>query len=324
MKVHLELLKYSIAAAPTTLLLAALCNPQSAYAQQVKVGTDSNSAMAGTPAAPTDSAVGEPKDKEQPAMARHHGIQIHGHWVIDVRNPDGKLVEHREFENSLVKVGTMMSGDQLLAGVLSGNLAVGDPGIGLVQGTPGGDPSTFCNTNLTAQLGNSVAPNTTCYGLTTAVSGMTSYLANFTTGLTSTVTFSPKVNWVLSGNYAAPPTLSSISAVQTLIATCFPLQNTPEPYVVFEPPFASGGFVASTNSSIQFGGTTSVGRYADFPSNLCAPSGNPPTLSQTLPLSGTTVQDFVEFVTLTSTKLSTPLAVSAGQVITVTVTISFT
>ena len=75
------------------------------------------------------------------------GIQIHGHWVIDVKNPDGKLVEHREFENSLVKVGGLPSGDQLLAGLLSGNLAAGDPGIGLVQGTPSGLPSTFCGTS---------------------------------------------------------------------------------------------------------------------------------------------------------------------------------
>jgi hypothetical protein len=28
------------------------------------------------------------------------GIHVHGHWVIDVRNPDGTLVTHREFENS--------------------------------------------------------------------------------------------------------------------------------------------------------------------------------------------------------------------------------
>ena len=26
---------------------------------------------------------------------------MHGHWTIDVRNPDGTLVTHREFENAL-------------------------------------------------------------------------------------------------------------------------------------------------------------------------------------------------------------------------------
>jgi hypothetical protein len=32
----------------------------------------------------------------------HEGIKVHGHWTIEVRNPDGTLVTHREFENSYV------------------------------------------------------------------------------------------------------------------------------------------------------------------------------------------------------------------------------
>jgi hypothetical protein len=31
----------------------------------------------------------------------HEGIQVHGHWMIEVRNPDGKLVKRIDFENSL-------------------------------------------------------------------------------------------------------------------------------------------------------------------------------------------------------------------------------
>ena len=30
------------------------------------------------------------------------GIKVHGHWIIEVRNPNGTLVERREFENSLI------------------------------------------------------------------------------------------------------------------------------------------------------------------------------------------------------------------------------
>src|SRR6476660_2101480 len=29
------------------------------------------------------------------------GIKVHGHWTIDVRNADGTLATHREFENAL-------------------------------------------------------------------------------------------------------------------------------------------------------------------------------------------------------------------------------
>ena len=41
------------------------------------------------------------------------GIKVHGHWTIDVRNPDGTLVTHREFENSLVQAGSSGGGKYL-------------------------------------------------------------------------------------------------------------------------------------------------------------------------------------------------------------------
>lgn len=44
----------------------------------------------------------------------HEGIKIHGHWTIEVRNPDGKLVTHREFENSLSPTEALLA--QLLTG----------------------------------------------------------------------------------------------------------------------------------------------------------------------------------------------------------------
>jgi hypothetical protein len=40
-----------------------------------------------------------PAQKER-AGGPQEGIKVHGYWVIDVRNPDGKLITHREFENS--------------------------------------------------------------------------------------------------------------------------------------------------------------------------------------------------------------------------------
>ena len=33
------------------------------------------------------------------------GIKVHGHWTIDVRNPDGTLGAHHEFENALLPTG---------------------------------------------------------------------------------------------------------------------------------------------------------------------------------------------------------------------------
>src|SRR5713226_6208411 len=56
-----------------------------------------------------------PKKAETPTKAsaasesggQKEGIKVHGHWTIDVRNPDGTLVTHREFENSLAASGTL-------------------------------------------------------------------------------------------------------------------------------------------------------------------------------------------------------------------------
>jgi hypothetical protein len=54
------------------------------------------------------SVEGETASKESssngeasPHGGQHEGIKVHGHWTIEVRNPDGALVAHREFENSL-------------------------------------------------------------------------------------------------------------------------------------------------------------------------------------------------------------------------------
>ena len=49
------------------------------------------------------------------------GIKVHGHWTIDVRNPDGKLVTHREFENALTQPGA-----NVLAAILSRNASPGE------------------------------------------------------------------------------------------------------------------------------------------------------------------------------------------------------
>jgi hypothetical protein len=42
------------------------------------------------------------------------GIKVHGHWTIDVRNPDGSLASHHEIENALEP----STGPRLLAGLL--------------------------------------------------------------------------------------------------------------------------------------------------------------------------------------------------------------
>ena len=50
-----------------------------------------------------------------------NGIGVHGHWTIDVRNPDGSLASHTEFENALAVDTTGNGGGATLLAHLLGN-----------------------------------------------------------------------------------------------------------------------------------------------------------------------------------------------------------
>ena len=43
----------------------------------------------------------------------NEGIEVHGHWTIEVREPDGALVSHYEFENALLASGALSLGSFL-------------------------------------------------------------------------------------------------------------------------------------------------------------------------------------------------------------------
>jgi hypothetical protein len=62
----------------------------------------SQGAAQSTPAAKPDATAAQ---KPAPAPSRANGlntaITVHGHWMIEVKNPDGTLVRHVEFENAL-------------------------------------------------------------------------------------------------------------------------------------------------------------------------------------------------------------------------------
>lgn len=91
----------------------------------------------------------------QAAKGTHEGIEVHGHWTIEVKNPDGTLVTHREFENSLVPSGAELLASILMGAITEGNwyIAVGDSAnaaaIDLLQPQQSGNlPSGFiCQTS---------------------------------------------------------------------------------------------------------------------------------------------------------------------------------
>jgi hypothetical protein len=62
------------------------------------------------------ASVASPVAEAPPKKAASEGIKVHGHWTVEVRNPDGTVASRQEFENALDPI----EGADLLTGLLSG------------------------------------------------------------------------------------------------------------------------------------------------------------------------------------------------------------
>lgn len=78
------------------------------------------------PAATVANSAGKKNEAEAPGKSLDGTIKVHGHWLINVRNPDGSIADHRDFENSLA---INSGGDAFLIGLLAGYYVPGDFGI---------------------------------------------------------------------------------------------------------------------------------------------------------------------------------------------------
>ena len=87
------------------------------------------------PAAAPAASGGGPKE----------GIQVHGHWTIDVKNPDGTLAEHREFENALAQ--GQYEGNYMLTWLLSREKTVGAWEIAITALNPDNSPFNATSTS---------------------------------------------------------------------------------------------------------------------------------------------------------------------------------
>jgi hypothetical protein len=303
-------------------------------------------ALARSTAAP---AVGEEENAPAPGNANGGGIKIHGHWVLEVKNPDGTVVNRREFNNSLVTGSTCsvagtcayVSGDQLIAALLTGDLTPGGLGVTLITGTTTGlDPTTFCPVNAN---GSDNPPtgigcyalldyktllfgwpygNDFLYGLAAAGSIASPVSGGQQIGLTTSVSFAPTVSIVLSGNFqvgcneAGPyagltltcgGTMPPITAVQTYMAGCGNATN------VFGTSYAGEETSFTTNPNTRFTGANQTDLQAGVASTSCVEANqqNPNNIA-------------VIMGVLTSAVVpGGPLVVTSGQIITVSVTISF-
>lgn len=125
----------------------------------VFVGRSNAQANASTvPAAKTEAAAATAAQRTGDSRGSKgiaSGIKVHGHWTIDVRNPDGKLVRHEAFENQLVS-----GGDALIANLLNGVYSSGAwvfwlGGTNATQ-TPANDPSPCGATSFKISSGGNL------------------------------------------------------------------------------------------------------------------------------------------------------------------------
>jgi hypothetical protein len=221
-------------------------------------------AVAHDPAAPASPDSSKGALAEQGQSGTHQGVSLHGHWVIDVRNPDGTLAQHRDFENSLAG-----SAQGLLVGLLAGYFTQGQ--LMIAMGATSGNAACAA----TAQVCG-IVQNLNYYP---AAGYCNSY---YCTGSVLTVTpnFGPAgagpYSLVLAGSITANQT-GTIGTVSTIYNSCADSAAPTFPTTVT----ASSPSTCASNVTNTFYG----------------------------PLSNAT--------------LTSPVPVSAGQIIQVTVTITF-
>jgi hypothetical protein len=296
--------------AATLLALAPAAVAQhSAAAQNAQAASAAQQATvpAAKPAAKSVAA----EETSAPNTPGNQGIRVHGHWVLQVKNPDGTLGERREFDNSLVSstfsLG-MINGGQLLTLLISGNAVAGDPGIAFITPNAVGMPTAPTEPCSVVAAEQRNGPGS-CFGFTTANSpllnnaahtaesptGAHSQLVFSQTGLAVAVNYSPSISWVLSGNYNVPAGLTSIAYVQTYLPVC--LSNPLPSFYV-----SSGDAYVVSSSSNRSG-------------NI-APASCDNTAS-------TAVNAVFTSTAVSSGGVATPLTVTTGQLIAISVTITF-
>jgi hypothetical protein len=200
----------------TGLLIAVLALACSAHGQAMKGMANAGAAAPADAARPYSYVFLDPLEGQHTAQsngANHVGVEMHGHWVIDVKNPDGTIAEHRDFENTITGYG-----QELLVGLMSGYVVPSDYGI-FLQAASNSSPTpcapvtsgfTGCGIvrSLTTLPASALCPNFTCFTSLT-------YAANLVDNTTSGSTFT------LAGNFTASQA-GTISSVTTMYGTCTP------------------------------------------------------------------------------------------------------
>jgi hypothetical protein len=122
----------------------------------------------------------------------HEGVTVHGHWTIEVKNPDGKLVTHREFENALSPGfanpfggGSLPGGASLLSALITGQTMVMPAAWGILLEGPN-YPS-----NQNAPCANGQNNNGYCVLMQDVQSPLITFCTNSPAGFSCNLAVSP-------------------------------------------------------------------------------------------------------------------------------------
>lgn len=298
---------------PVGLLVAALCFAGPSRAQ-------SNAAPASPAVKPVDAAMGQaqavpaalqtpsrtataepvaPGEKNLASQAKgqHEGITVHGHWTIEVRNPNGSVVKHVEFENAscptqTVSVTTTFFGSTTTQTLLFPGAALALSLVGSGQGSLGA---------WEVILGSSAALNTNPNLPPGCVSVNEYALISFPNAIT------------LLQNNVSQNYLLSCNA-----GNCFATLNPPPAPSLGSPTISlSGQFTPAAGGSIDLVSTGNL---------MCPVSSVSPAICLTNPVGQV---GFGSVAILTGTQLTgsngvpPPVTYIGGQTVLVTVVISF-
>ena len=157
----------------TAVLVAALCigvsltaagqasapaGPTTGAPGAVHVAVGNGAAPSHATEALTGTAESKEEGGQKPASGLNQNMKMHGHWIIDVKNPDGSLAQHREFENSL-----QLSGSVQLVELLAGQAVISDYLIQL-SGSSSICGNTYCDIvhNMATEPADSLCQQAYC------------------------------------------------------------------------------------------------------------------------------------------------------------------
>lgn len=243
---------------------------------------------------PPVPAASKPEEEETaPSNSRpgHENIKVHGHWKIDVHNPDGTFVKHVEGDNSLVSPN---SADVILSEFLAGQF-------------------TLSGFEITADTAASAFG-----GSGAGYGGLCPYFGQYITcylvpGATLNLATNIQYNWCYFSDGPSSPQYQYCfpGLTQTFVpynsttkaAAYFQIQGSFTPYIA--------GSIAYVSTIINGCSSTSYSTISSTTCNLAANVSSFPA--------GTTTQSAY----FTRYQLPTPLVVQGGQIVTITVTLSF-